>query len=70
MGLVKVESEEGVTVYLHCLSWTLKNFIPLPAGTVVTVVGRIDRIESIFIQLNNVDLASGPMPPQKLLENS
>jgi hypothetical protein len=57
-AMVSLETEDEVDVFLHLARWRARPFLPLPIGTLVTVIGRIDSIDSFHICLTNGELIS------------
>ena len=51
-------------VVLHLTRWNVKSFVPLPAGTVITIRGRIKEVERLGLHLQNVEII--PTPPESL----
>ena len=64
LGFVFLRTDDiGITLRLPF--WGLRQFVPLPKGTVITVAGRIKYIDPGTITLTNCDLVPTPseVPP-------
>jgi hypothetical protein len=44
--------------------WAVRQFVPLPKGTVITVVGRIANISVFSVSINGVEVV--PTPKESL----
>ena len=51
-------NQASVTIALPF--WAVRQFVPLPKGTVITVVGRIANISIFSVSINSVEVVPNP----------